>query len=130
MLGTILKRALVWSLPLAVAYLLILSVYGPHGKPWLVLAALLIPLFAVVFEATMIWEASLERQGGKQDARTAEVIGCWSGIAVCFVVFLIAWPAFHGGAISALIAVGAIGRRLLMPRGRISTTRIRRDETT
>jgi len=115
MLGTILKRTLVWSLPLAAAYLSLLFVFGPSGKPWLSLAALLFPIFAVIFEATRIHKKNLALHGGKQEARQAELIWCWSGIVVCVLVFFITWPVFHGAAIGWLIAATVCGRRLFAP---------------
>jgi hypothetical protein len=116
MLGTILKGRLVTSsFPLAAAYLCLLSLYGPFGKPWPALAALLFPLFAVMIGSRKIHMASLLMKDGQQDAREAEVIACWSGIAICVVVFLTSWPEFHGGAIGSLVAVGAFGRRLRAP---------------
>ena len=39
MLNAILRRTLVWSLPLAAAYLYLLSVYGRPGKSSLAVAA-------------------------------------------------------------------------------------------
>ena len=115
MLGTILKRTLVWSLPLAASYICLLYFFGPSGKRSLALAALVFPLLAVMFEAIKIHKASQGQHEGKPNARTTEVIWCWSGIAICLVVFFTTWPEFHGGAIGFLIATGAFGRRLFVP---------------
>jgi hypothetical protein len=113
MLGTILRRTLVWSLPLMAAYLFILSVYGPFDRPWLAWGALLIPLLGVLFEAASIHMDSLRRDGSQQDVRAAEVIGCWSGIAAGFIILFISWPRFLGGALGSLTIVCFLARRLL-----------------
>lgn len=115
MLNAILRRTLVWSLPLAAAYLYLLSVYGRPGKSSLAVSALLFPLFGVLFESVKIYKASRVRSGGQRDAREAEVIWCWCGIASCFVVLLSTYPIMHGNALGAVIAVGALGRRLYRP---------------
>lgn len=115
MLNAILRRTLVWSLPLAAAYLYLLSVYGRPGKSSLAVAALLFPLFGVLFASVKIYKTSRVRSGSQRDAREAEVIWCWSGIASCFVMLLATYPIMHGGAFGALIAVGALGRRLYRP---------------
>jgi hypothetical protein len=109
------RRLVICSFPLAAAYLCLLSLYGAPGKPWMALGAVLLPLFAVMVESSKMHKASLLRKDGQKDAREAEVIGCWSGIIICLVMFFICWPAFHGGAIGSLMAVGAFGRRLLWP---------------
>ncbi|WP_321853396.1 hypothetical protein [Paraburkholderia tropica] len=112
MLNAILRRALVWSLPLAVVYLYLLSVYGRPGRSSLAVAALLFPLFGVLLASVKIYKASREQSGSQRDAREAEVIWCWSGIAFCFVLLLATYPIMRGGSFGALIAVGALGRRL------------------
>jgi hypothetical protein len=115
MLNAISRRTLVWSLPLAGAYLCLLSVYGPSPKPSLAFAALLFPLTGVLFESDKIYRASRVQFGGAQDAREAEVIWCWSGIAFCFVMLLATYPIMHGSALGSLLGVGVLGRRLFKP---------------
>ena len=115
MLSAILRRTLVWSLPLAAAYLYLLSVYGRPGKSSLAIAALQFPLFGVLLESVKIYKTSRVQSGGQRDAREAEVIWCWSGIASCFFMLLATYPIVHAGSLGAFIAVGVLGRRLYRP---------------
>jgi hypothetical protein len=84
MLNAILRRTLVWSLPLAAAYQYLLSVYGRPGKSSLAVAALLFPLFGVLFASVKIYKASRVRSGSQRDAREAEVI--WDRVLLCHAV--------------------------------------------
>jgi hypothetical protein len=115
MLNAILRRTLIWSLPLAAAYLCLLSAYGRTGKSSLAVAALLFPLFGVLFASIKIYKSSRVQSGSQRDAREAEVIWCWSGIASCFVMLLATYPIMHSYALGSLIAIGVLGRRLYGP---------------
>ena len=115
MLNAILRRTLVWSLPLAAAYMCLLSVYGRPGKSSLAAAALLFPLFGVLFESVKIYKACRAQTDGQRDAREAEVIWCWSGIAFCLVLLLATYPIMHAAALGSITAVGLLCRRLYRP---------------